>query len=345
MSGSSTATPKKILVTGGAGYIGSHVCKRLAGAGYLPITFDSLVRGHREAVRFGPLEIGDIRDSARLQEVVAKHRPDGAIHFAGLIAVGESVKEPELYHSVNVEGSRNVFDALRLMENPSVVFSSSAAVYGTPASCPIPETAPLQPVSPYGVGKAECEADLKNLERSKVLRYVSLRYFNAAGADPEVDLGECHEPETHLIPLALRATEKNPLQIFGSDYPTRDGTCIRDYVHVEDLARAHVLALEWLLAQGFSRTYNLGTARGSTVHEILNEIQHLTGREVPHVLGERRPGDPAELVADARLIERELGWKPLHSLRSIVKTAWNWETKKFLHSSKDSRAPRTPSLS
>lgn len=317
----------KILVTGGAGYIGSHVCKRLAQSGYLPITFDSLVRGHREAVRFGPLEIGDIRDGARLQEVVAKYRPEGAIHFAGLIAVGESVREPDLYHAVNVQGSRNVFDALKLLPNPSVVFSSSAAVYGNPSVCPIPESATIAPVSPYGVGKAASEADLKSLERTKSIRYVSLRYFNAAGADSEVELGECHEPETHLIPLALRATATQPLQVFGTDYATRDGTCVRDYIHVEDLALAHVLALEWLLAKGFSRTYNLGSAQGHTVKEILNEIQAVTGREVPHVCVARRPGDPAELVADSRLIERELGWKPVHSLRSIMKTAWNWETR------------------
>lgn len=318
---------KKILVTGGAGYIGSHVCKRLAQAGYLPITFDSLVRGHREAVRFGPLEIGDIRDGARLQEVVAKYRPDGAIHFAGLIAVGESVREPDLYNAVNVAGSRNVFESLRLLTNPCVVFSSSAAVYGNPSTCPIAETATIAPVSPYGAGKAQTEVDLKALDRAKVLRYVALRYFNAAGADSEVELGECHDPETHLIPLALRATEAKPLQLFGTDYPTRDGTCVRDYIHVEDLARAHVLALEWLLAKGFSRTYNLGTSEGYTVKEILNEIRAVTGREVPHVYVARRPGDPAELVADSRLIERELGWKPVHSLRSIMKTAWNWETR------------------
>lgn len=318
-----------ILVTGGAGYVGSHAAKALAAAGYVPVTVDNLSRGHRWAVRWGPLEEGDLLDRAFLEGVMAKWRPDAVLHFAGLIAVGESVAAPDLYYRNNVTGSLNLLEAMHRFQIDRIVFSSTAAVYGAPDSVPIPETAPCRPVNPYGTGKAMVEAMLRDFGAAYGLRSIALRYFNAAGADADGDTGEAHDPETHLIPLALDAALGNGgrLQVHGDDYPTPDRTCVRDYIHVADLADAHILALGALdrAPAGTGDAYNLGTGRGASVREVLAAVERVTGRSVPHAFGPRRPGDAPELVADPARAREALGWTPSRSdLDGIVRTAWHW---------------------
>ena len=327
-----TDAPPRVLVVGGAGYVGSHCCKALAGAGYLPVSFDSLATGHRDLVRWGPLVEGDIREAAKLREAFDTWRPVAVMHFAALALVAESVAKPALYHEVNVEGSRNLLEAMRLASVDALVFSSTCAVYGEVGDGPIAEAAPFGPVSPYGATKLEAERLMDDYGRSGGPRSVRLRYFNASGADPEAETGEHHEPETHLIPIALDAAlgRREAVSVFGDDYPTPDGTAVRDYVHVADLAAAHLAALERLSGGGGSIALNLGSGKGSSVMEVLAAAECVTGRSVPRRPAPRRPGDPPRLVADPALARRELGWRVRRSdLDTVVADAWRWHLKRF----------------
>lgn len=299
-----------ILVTGGAGFIGSHTCKALARAGFLPVAFDNLSTGHRDAVRYGPFVPGDVRDATAVERALRLHDAEAVIHFAASAYVGESMTNPGLYYDNNLGGMIGLIAGCHAAGVDRIVFSSSCATYGVPDRLPIAETTPQVPINPYGRTKLICEGMLADHARAHGLRFAALRYFNAAGADPEGELFERHEPETHLIPLALRAaTGQGPaLQVFGTDYPTPDGTCIRDYIHVSDLARAHVLALKHLLAGGETLRLNLGTGKGVSVREIIAGIEALTGRRMPVIWSPRRPGDPPALVADPREARVKLGF-------------------------------------
>lgn len=317
-----------ILVTGGAGYVGSHACKALAGHGFLPITFDNLSTGDRHLVRWGPLEIGDILDTNRLHEVIARHRPEAVMHFAALALVGESVAEPSSYWRTNVTGTLNVLDVCRSHGIEVAVLSSTCAVYGIPEQLPIVETSYPEPVNAYGASKLAAEQALIAYQRAYNLRGARLRYFNAAGADPEGEAGEMRVVETHLIPLALDAIlgRRPPLKIMGTDYPTRDGTAIRDYVHVTDLAEAHVAALSHLRSGGQPFVANLGAGIGYSVQEVVTAVERITGRQVPCQWAERRPGDPPNLVADPDYAIRllDLDFELSRSLDLIIETAWRW---------------------
>lgn len=318
----------RVLVTGGAGYIGSHCCKALAEAGYSPVVLDNLVYGHEAAVRWGPLIKGELADRALLDAVIAEHRPVAAIHFAAYAYVGESVENPGKYYANNVAAAISLLEALRDSGIKAIVFSSTCATYGVPVNVPIQEEAAQRPINPYGRSKLMVEHILEDFDTAHGLKAIALRYFNAAGADPAGELGESHNPETHLIPLALAAAAGNGpvLTVFGDDYLTPDRTCIRDYIHVTDLADAHVLALERLLAGGNSDRINLGTGAGVSVREMLAAIERVTGHHVPHSFGPRRTGDPPELVADPAHARTALGWTPRHSdLETIVATAWAWQ--------------------
>jgi UDP-glucose-4-epimerase GalE len=317
-----------LLVTGGAGYIGSHVCKAVAEAGYLPVTYDSLVSGHAWAVQWGPLESGDLVDAARLDEVFRKYNPVAVIHLAGLIIVGESVTDPAQYYASNVCGSIALLDAMRRNGVERIVFSSSAAVYGEPEVTPMAESHPTRPVNPYGSSKLIIERVLQDYARAYSLHSVSLRYFNAAGADADGGIGEAHPVETHLIPLILEvaAGRRHQIAIYGDDYPTHDGTCIRDYIHVTDLAAAHVLALRYLNSAVGAHAFNLGNGTGITVREVIDVARRLTGHSIPARIEPRRPGDPAVLLADPDRAMHLLGWKPvLSKLDSMVASAWAWQ--------------------
>lgn len=317
----------KILVTGGAGYIGSHTCKYLAEKGHEPVVYDNLSTGFRELVKWGPFEHGDIRDAASLSRVLRTYQPDGVIHFASSIAVGESVQNPGKYYENNVWGSLQIMQALRDEGVRPLVVSGSAAVYGMPECVPIGEDQMKMPINPYGRTKLVMEWMLEDFNQAYGLPWMSLRYFNAAGCDPDGKTGECHDPETHLIPNVLRAVAgKIPaLSLFGDDYDTPDGTCIRDYVHVCDLAVAHVKGLEYLLDGKPSGAVNLGTGTGSSIKEIIDVAESVTGKNVPYHIASRRPGDPARLVADPSKAEKLLGWKAAYSdLQTIMETAWKW---------------------
>lgn len=322
---------RKVLVTGGAGYIGSHACQALAAAGYTPVVFDNLSTGTREAVKFGPLVVGDIRDGDAIKAALIEHQPVAVMHFAALIAVGESVTRPAAYYHVNTIGAWQLLNAVR-ETSPNfhmlpVVFSSTAAVYGIPEVSPIPENAPLAPINPYGHSKLMVEQMLSDFSNSYGLRSVALRYFNAAGSSLDGSLGLNNRNPTHLIPVALEAIlgTRPELQIFGADYPTPDGTAVRDYIHVVDLANAHVAALEYLLKGGSTTTFNLGTGQGHSVQEVIDAISAVTSREVPANTHPRRAGDPPALVADSSRAQKVLNWKPRHSdLPTIVRTAWTW---------------------
>jgi UDP-arabinose 4-epimerase len=319
-----------VLVTGGAGFVGSHACKALSRHGFTPVVYDNLSHGHEDAVRWGPLERGDLLDRTRLGEVIAAHNPAAIMHFAAFIAVGESVTDPGKYYRNNVAGSLSLMEATRDHGIKAFVFSSTAAVYGLPEVVPIPEGAPKLPINPYGHSKWMVECMLRDFGEAHGLKSMALRYFNAAGADPDGETGERHDPETHLIPLALDAAAGigKPLTVFGEDYDTPDGTCIRDYIHVADLAEAHVAALQALLDGAGSNAYNLGTGNGFTVRQAIDAVEKVTCRAVPHSIGPRRAGDPASLVADPSAANRDLGWRPLVSdLDSIVATAWAWHQK------------------
>ena len=318
---------QSILVTGGAGYIGSHACKTLARAGYRPVVYDNLSRGHREAVRWGPLVEGDIADSSRLGAAIKEHQVTAVMHFAALAYVGESVGDPALYYRNNLGGSLSLLEAMRETGVGEIVFSSSCATYGTPDTVPIRETAPQHPVNPYGETKLAIERALHWYGPAYGIRSVSLRYFNAAGADPDGEIGECHEPETHLVPLVLAAAlgRRPAIEVFGTDYPTPDGTAIRDYIHVDDLADAHLRALERLRAGGDSIALNLGTGRGHSVREVIAAAEAISGRKIAVREAPRRPGDPPALVADPSLAAETLGWQAQHSdLDTILRTALAW---------------------
>jgi UDP-arabinose 4-epimerase len=304
-----TAEPA-ILVTGGAGFIGSHTCKALARAGFLPVAFDNLSTGHRDAVRFGPFVPGDVRDADAVERAIRLHRCEAVIHFAASAYVGESMINPGLYYDNNLGGMIGLIAGCQAAGVDSVVFSSSCATYGIPDRLPIAETTPQVPINPYGRTKLVCEGMLADHAAAHGLRYAALRYFNAAGADPEGELFERHDPETHLLPLAIRAaTGQGPaLQVYGTDYPTPDGTCIRDYIHVCDLARAHVLALRHLLAEGATLRLNLGTGKGLSIRQIIAGIEAITGRQMPVIWSPRRPGDPPALVADPTAARERLGF-------------------------------------
>jgi UDP-glucose 4-epimerase len=314
----------KVLVAGGAGYIGSHVALLLADRGYEPVIYDNMSSGHAWAVH-GDLIKGDICDRPLLSAVLDDTKPVAIMHFAGKILVAESMERPELYFANNVSGSIALLE-LALERGIPVIFSSSAAVYGTPERVPIAEDAPLRPESVYGETKLVIERVLDWYARLRGLRYVSLRYFNAAGASPSGRLGELHRPETHLIPLCLHAVMglREKLVVFGDDYPTPDGTCIRDYIHVDDLAEAHILALEWLLSGGESRVYNLGSEKGYSNFEVIRAVGRVVGRDVPWEMGKRRPGDPPVLLASSERIRSELGWRPRYGLDEMIGHAWNF---------------------
>jgi UDP-arabinose 4-epimerase len=318
---------KVILVTGGAGYVGSHACKALAQAGYVPVTLDNMAYGHEWAVRWGPLEPGDILDRQRLDEVFQKHRPEAVMHFAGFAYVGESVENPGKYYRNNVAGTITLLEAMRDHAVKRIVFSSSCATYGVPQQVPIAESHPQNPINPYGASKLMAERMLDDFGRAHGIGSMCLRYFNAAGADPDAETGEDHDPETHLIPLVLYAASgrRPSIAIFGTDYPTPDGTCIRDYIHVSDLATAHVMALRSLEQGAQSGKFNLGTGQGHSVMEVLAVARRVTGRAIQAEVMPRRPGDPPRLVADATRAAAELGWKPAHaSLETQIQHAWNW---------------------
>ena len=314
-----------LLVTGGAGYIGSHCLRAQQRAGHRAVVLDDLSAGRPDFVHDATLVRGDVCDRNTVSETFAQHGPfDGVLHFASLISVGESVEQPERYRRNIVGGSTTVLDAAREHGARGFVLSSTAAVYGLPDVLPIPEEAPLAPINPYGEAKVAVE---QRLAETEGIDWAALRYFNASGADPAGDLGECHDPETHLIPLALEAAAglRPALRLFGADYPTRDGTCIRDYIHVSDLAEAHVRAMEALLAGRPVGARNLGTGRGQTNREVLAAVERVTGRPVPIEAAPRRAGDATELVADARRFRAEFDWEPERSdLESIVSTAWTW---------------------
>ncbi len=321
-----------ILVTGGAGYIGSHACQALAAAGYTPVVYDNLSTGVESAVQFGPLEVGDIRDSARLAEVLTTYKPAAVMHFAALIKVGESVAQPADYYHVNTHGAWTILNALRAHAGQGgkplpLVFSSTAAVYGIPASSPIAEDAPLAPINPYGQSKLMVERMLADYASAYGQPYTALRYFNAAGSSLDNSIGLNNREPTHLIPSALEAIlgTRPELAIMGTDYPTPDGTAVRDYIHVTDLATAHVAALHYLLNGGQSGSFNLGTGSGYSVNEVLSAIQQTLGKPVPASPQPRRAGDPPALVANSTRAQAAFNWKPQHSdLPTIIQTAWNW---------------------
>lgn len=326
LSPGSAKEGERVLVTGGAGYIGSHTCKALAAAGFIPICYDSLELGHAHAVRWGPLEEGELSDTSRLLAVIKDHRPASVIHFAAYSLVGPSLSTPLDYYRNNVGGAISLLEAMEENGVKRLVFSSSCAVYGNPIEERLGEDRPCTPITPYGRSKLMIEQMLADQARSHGLHYATLRYFNAAGADPAGELGEEHQPETHLIPLAIAAALGGPpLTLFGSDYKTPDGTAIRDYIHVSDLAEAHLRALELLGGEGGGHVLNLGTGQGHSVLEVIRMVEEISGRKVPFTSAPRRPGDPPRLVADPRHGQNLLNWRPSRSsLREIIHTAWNW---------------------
>ena len=320
---------KKVLVVGGAGYIGSHTCLVLAERGYEPVVFDNLSNGHGEFVRWGELEQGDIRDRARLDEVFAKHKPDAVLHFAALIEVGESVKNPVAFYDNNVIGALTLLSATIDAGVKAFVFSSTCATYGLPDRVPMDETHKQAPINPYGRTKFIIEQALKDYGTYKDLKSVMLRYYNAAGADFEGRIGEWHTPETHAIPLAIEAAlgRRQGFKVFGDDYDTRDGTCVRDYIHVLDLADAHVRAVDYLLAGGDTVELNLGTGTGTTVKELLSAISDVSGKPFPVEYVGRREGDSTSLVANNEKARDVLGWEPRYSLHDIIRSAWEWHSR------------------
>lgn len=324
----------KILVTGGAGYIGSHVVKQLGERGYDVLTIDNLSTGHKEAVLYGKLEVIDLADKKRLKEVIKDFKPDAVMHFAASIEVAESVKKPLKYYRNNTANTLNLLEVLNEEGINNFIFSSTAAVYGEPEEVPVKETHSLNPINPYGQSKTFVEKVLKDLSiANKDFKYVSLRYFNVAGADPEGRIGQSYQNATHLITRALKTAkgEYEKLYIFGTDYPTPDGTAIRDYIHVDDLAEAHLLALDYIIKGGESDVFNVGYGHGYSVKEVVETAKKVTGIDFPVEETGRREGDPAVLVADNSKLKKKLSWKPKYDdLEYIVKTAWNWElNKKF----------------
>ena len=316
-----------VLVTGGAGYIGSHINKLLAREGYETVVFDNLIYGHREAVKWGTFIEGDLKNVDEIEAVFRRYPIEAVFHFAAYAYVGESVAEPEKYYYNNIGCTLNLLKVMRKYGCNKIIFSSSCATYGEPAQMPITEDMPQDPINPYGFTKYAVERIFKDYERAYGLKYVVLRYFNAAGADPDGEIGEAHDPETHIIPLILDAAsgQRPNVKVFGTDYPTRDGSCIRDYIHVSDLATAHLLALRHLEAGKESQFLNLGNTKGTSVLELVEAAKRVTGRDIPVVLSDRRPGDPAILVGSSERAKRVLGWEPAYGdIDTIVRHAWKW---------------------
>jgi UDP-glucose-4-epimerase GalE len=317
-----------VIVTGGAGYIGSHAVKALRGAGTNVVIYDNLSAGHREAARRAgaPLEVGDIHDAERLSTVLRAHKADAVMHFAAWLSVGESVRDPIGYYQNNVSGALAVLEAMVAADARHFIFSSTATTFGNPVETPIAENHPQQPINAYGETKLAVERALPHFERAYGITWTALRYFNAAGADPDGALGEDHHPEIHVIPRAIDAAlGRDSFAIFGDDYDTADGTCLRDYIHVTDLAAAHIAALHALRAGGASTSFNLGNGRPTSVREVVDAVERVTGRKVPLTIGPRRPGDPGVLYASSDKIKRELGWRPcFEQIDVIVETAYRW---------------------
>ncbi len=320
----------KVLITGGAGYIGSHTCKYLAACGHEIVVYDNLSSGYKEFAKYGKFIYGDIRDTQALRACINTFKPDGVIHFAAFIAVGESVTDPGKYYNNNVIGTLSLLQAMRDEDVHNIVVSSTAAVYGQASDEKLKENSILAPINPYGHSKLFMEKMLESFNVAHGFNYIALRYFNACGCDPELEIGERHKPETHLIPRALMATIGliPSLSLFGNDYPTPDGTCIRDYIHVCDLARAHAMALEKIVAlpkKSYAKAINLGTGTGISVQEIIDTIRKVTEKDVPYTMAQRREGDPAQLIADASLAKKELNFSPLYSTpEQIIRTAYAW---------------------
>jgi len=324
---------ENVLVVGGAGYIGSHTVKLLGEKGYNLLTVDNLSTGHKEAVLYGNLEVIDLSDKENIRDVVKRFKPDAVIHFAASIEVEESVKNPTKYYRNNTANSLNLIEILIDEGVDKLVFSSTAAVYGIPEKIPVDESQPLKPINPYGQSKVFVELMLQDIAKAHGLRYVSLRYFNVAGADPEGKLGQSYKKATHLITRALKTAkgEHDRFYIYGTDYPTPDGTCIRDFIHVNDLAQAHLDALDYLFSGGKSDVFNCGYGHGYSVRDVIDTVKKVTEVDFPVIETSRRPGDPPVLVADNKKIKKVLGWRPVYDdLEFIIKTAWNWElNKKF----------------
>ncbi|MBN1496887.1 MAG: UDP-glucose 4-epimerase GalE [Spirochaetes bacterium] len=327
-----------ILIVGGAGYIGSHINKGLSGQGYRTVVFDNFSCGHREFLKWGEFVEGDLADVGQIRGLFAQYRFAAVMHFSAFTYVGESVSDPAKYYANNVTNTLNLLNVMRENTVNKFIFSSSAATYGDPVETPITETHPLAPINPYGRTKLMVENILADYSSAYDVRYTALRYFNAAGADPETEVGEWHDPETHLIPLVLDAalgTRKN-IQIYGTDYDTPDGTCVRDYIHVADLADAHIRALERLLRGEGSAVFNLGNGKGFSVREVIDIAGKVTGRNIPVIETDRRPGDPAVLIADAKKAESVLGWRPRYpGLDAIIESAWKWHRKLFGEKAED----------
>jgi UDP-arabinose 4-epimerase len=322
-----------ILVTGGAGYIGSHTCKALAHAGFTPVVYDNLIHGHEWAAKWGPIEKGDCSDRQRIDMVMAKYQPIAVIHFAAFAYIGESVAEPAKYYRNNVAGTLTVLEAMGANKIASIVFSSSCATYGIPQSIPISEQAPQNPINPYGRTKLMSEQILADFSAAYGIHYAALRYFNASGADPESEIGEAHDPETHLIPrILMAASRKIPrVEVFGTDYDTPDGTCIRDYVHVHDLASGHIHALNYIEREKANLLCNIGTGQGVSVREIITAAEEVTGAKIPLFFGPRRPGDPPALVCDPAKAMRLLGWRPQYpDVKTHIEHAWKWMQKNLV---------------
>jgi UDP-glucose-4-epimerase GalE len=320
---------RTVLVTGGAGYVGSHACKALAAAGWRPVVYDDLSRGHRWAVKWGPLVQGGLHDIAALTDALRTHRPWGVLHFAALALISESNRMPRRYWHANVEGTRCLLEAMRAAEVRRLVFSSTCSIYGNAGTPPFTEASPPDPINVYAETKLAAERLIRATAEAEGLQAVTLRYFNAAGADPDGELGEVHDPETHVVPLLLEAAlgRRAGFALNGTDYPTPDGTCLRDYVHVADLAEAHAAALAALEGGGLPPLVNLGTGRAVSIRELIGHAEAVSGRAIPVTEGPRRPGDPAHLVADAALARAVLGWQPRHSdLRTILESAWRWHS-------------------
>lgn len=323
-------TKPHILVVGGAGYIGSHMCKYLAGHGHVPVVLDNLVYGHRQAVRWGPFYKGSMENKDLLAHIFNRHEIKAVMHFAAYCYVGESVAEPSKYYRNNVSNTAVLLDAMIENNVENFIFSSSCATYGEPNEIPITENHPQYPVNPYGRTKLMVEQMLGDFQNAYGMKYICLRYFNAAGADPQCEIGEDHRPETHLIPLVLQAAmgKREEISVFGNDYSTPDGTCVRDYIHVYDLAQAHLLALEKLLSGYVSGCYNLGNGEGHSVEEVIRQARKITGKSIPVRISDRRKGDPAVLIGSSSKAMEALGWRPeFADLKMIIETAWKWHAK------------------
>lgn len=316
-----------VLVTGGAGYIGSHVCKALAKNGFCPVTYDNCSTGHGKAVKWGPLIRGDLNNRDAIESALKEYRPQVVFHFAALALVAESMSDPAKYYRNNTVATLNLLEAMIQYNVPYLIFSGTCAVYGNPQFLPITEDHPLLPINPYGKSKLMIEQMLRDFEDAYGLRSVTLRYFNAAGADREGEIGEEHNPETHLLPSLIQTAlnQRTKMELYGTDFDTHDGSAVRDYIHVEDLAEAHLLAMKFLLAGNKSNVFNLGTGRGISILELLQAVQHYCGRELPVQWAPRRKGDPSSLVASAERAKKILGWNPNYSdLQNLIASAWRW---------------------